>query len=130
MILNEYGEIANDEWLRTENLRDNVRLHEYVIMPNHVHGIIELLGRRDTARRVPTTTENFGKPTKNSIPTIIRSYKSAVTKAINELNNQPGDKIWQRNYYDHIIRNRQELNRIRKYIRENPENWEKDKLNV
>ena len=128
MLLNKYGAIAKSEWLRTENLRDNVRLDEYVMMPNHVHGIIELKESRDTARRVPAK-EKFGKPTKNSIPTIIRSYKSAVTKQINELNNQPGDKVWQRNYYDHIIRNRKDLNRIRKYIRDNPENWENDKLN-
>ncbi|MGM0545474.1 MAG: transposase [Bacteroidota bacterium] len=128
MILNKYGQIAKKEWFRTEKLRDNVCLDEFIVMPNHLHGIIELKGGRDTARRVPTK-EEFGQPTKNSIPTIIRSYKSAVTKAINELNAQPGDKVWQRNYYDHIIRNRHELNGIRKYIRNNPKNWENDKLN-
>ena len=129
MTLNDYGKIAKKEWLRTENLRDNVRLDEFVVMPNHLHGIIELAESRDTARRVPAK-ERFGKPTKNSIPTIIRSYKSAVTKKVNELNNQPGDKVWQRNYYDHIIRNRQDLNRIRKYIRDNPNNWENNELNI
>jgi REP element-mobilizing transposase RayT len=126
--LNKYGEIARKEWLLTEDLRDNVRLDEFVVMPNHVHGIIELIDSRDTARRVPAK-EKFGNPTKNSIPTIIRSYKSAVTKAINQLNNQSGDKSWQRNYHDHIIRNSQDLNRIRKYILNNPEDWENDKLN-
>jgi REP element-mobilizing transposase RayT len=80
-------------------------------------------------RRGPTE-EAFGKPTKGSIPTIIRSYKSAVTKKINEINNQQGDKVWQPNYYECVIRNKKELNRIRVYIRKNPENWKKDYLNT
>lgn len=101
-------------------MRDNVRLDEYVIMPNHVHGIIEL--------EVRGVLNEFKSPSKN-LGAIIRGYKSTVTKQINALNNQPGDKIWQQNYYDHIVRNRQDLNRIRRYIRDNPENWENDKLN-
>ncbi len=70
MVINEYGQIAKDEWLRTEKLRNNVRLDELVVMPNHLHGIIRLIESRDTARRVPAK-EQFGKPTKSSIPTII-----------------------------------------------------------
>jgi REP element-mobilizing transposase RayT len=128
--LNKYGKVAEEEWLQTEILRNNVKLDEFVIMPNHVHGIIELIETsRDTARRVPAG-EQFGKPVKRSIPTIVRSYKSAVTKAVNELHNRSGDKVWQKNYYDHIIRNSEELNRIRKYIMNNPKNWEYDKLNI
>ena len=134
-LLNNYGQIAKYEWLQTGKLRNNVRLDEFVVMPNHIHGIIQLLESRDaaveswdTTCRVPTK-EQFGKPTKNSIPTIIRSYKSAVTKSVNELNNQQGDKVWQRNYYEHIVRNQEELDRIREYIKYNPVNWRKDKLN-
>ncbi|MCW9708538.1 transposase [Fodinibius salsisoli] len=127
--LNEYGKIAEEEWRKTEKLRNNVRLDEFIVMPNHVHGIIELFKpSSDTARRV--TTERFGKPVRGSLPTIVRSYKSAVTKQINELNEQRGDKVWQKNYYDHIVRNHEELNRIRKYIKDNPKNWEHDKLNI
>lgn len=131
MLLNKYGDIATKEWLCTENLRDNVRLDEFVIMPNHVHGIIELTGGRGVLQYAPAmirTINKFKSPS-NNLGAIVRGYKSTVTKQINELNNQPGDKIWQRNYYDHIIRNRHDLNRIRTYIRDNPKNWENDKLN-
>ncbi|MDX1586419.1 MAG: transposase [Balneolaceae bacterium] len=135
MRLNRYGEIASEEWLKTEMLRENVRLDEFVIMPDHVHAIIQLIDtehdephRRGTARRAPasieyTQFEQFGKPTKNSIPTIVRSYKSAVTRKINICHGRPGNKIWQRNYYERIIREETSLNRIREYIRKNPENW-------
>jgi hypothetical protein len=73
--------------------------------------------------------EQFGKPVSGSIPTIIRAFKSAVTKRINEMRKTPGVKIWQRNYYEHVIRNDNELNRIREYITNNPAQWETDQEN-
>jgi len=72
--------------------------------------------------------EQFGRPVSGSIPTIIRSFKSAVTKRINELRQTPGAKLWQRNYWEHIVRNEPELNRIREYIQNNPTQWEWDRL--
>lgn len=131
MVLNKYGQIAKKEWIRTEKLRNNVRLDDFVVMPNHVHGIIIITDKnsRGVSRYAPNKSKNkFRSPSKN-LGAIVRGYKSTVTKQINELNNQPGDKVWQRNYYDHIIRNRNELDQIRKYIRENPRNWVNDKLN-
>jgi putative transposase len=84
---------------------------------------------RDTARRVPparrvpaSTAEHFGKPVPGSLPTIIRSFKSAVTKRINEIRQTPGAPVWQKNYNEHIIKNELYLNRIRKYIIQNPAN--------
>ena len=92
--------------------------------------------RRDTARRVPTarrapttkyhppgsTIERFGKPVPGSVPTIIRSFKSAVTKRVNEIRNTPGAPVWQKNYDERIIKNALYLNRIREYIIQNPAN--------
>ncbi|MCP9448402.1 MAG: transposase [Nitrospira sp.] len=83
--------------------------------------------RRGTACRAPT--EQFGCPVTGSIPTIIRSFKSAVTKQINEQRRTPGVPIWQRNYYEHIIRNDESLNRIREYIANNPLQWALDREN-
>jgi REP element-mobilizing transposase RayT len=117
MVLNELGKMVRDEWLKTGDLRKNVELDEFVIMPDHFHGIIHLC--RGTARRAPTS-ERFGNPVSGSIPTIIRSFKSAVTKRINEHRNTPGRYVWQRNYYEHIIRNDIELNEKRQYIKNNP----------
>jgi len=143
MELNEFGRIARDEWMKTSEMRSNIKLDEFVIMPNHVHGIIiiddinddrgETDGCRGTMHRAPTepnkttntiqTIEQFGKPTSNTIPTIIRGYKSSVTKQIKILNENPRLRIWQRNYYEHIIRDDQAYYRIREYIRNNPMKW-------
>lgn len=75
------------------------------------------------------TRERFGKPVPGSIPTVIRSYKSAVTKQINDLRGTPGLIVWQRNYYEHIIRNAREYDLICQYIIENPLRWELDRFN-
>jgi REP element-mobilizing transposase RayT len=78
---------------------------------------------RGTMHRAPTNIEKFGKPTSNTIPTIIRSYKSSVTKQINILRNVNGVSVWQRNYYEHIIRNEKSYLEISEYIINNPLNW-------
>jgi putative transposase len=84
MILNEYGEIVKNEWEKTGIIRPNIIIDKYIIMPNHLHGILIINDNicRDTLQRV-STIEKFGKPTKNSIPTIVRSFKSTTTKQIN-----------------------------------------------
>ena len=91
-------------------------------MPNHIHVIIWITGNqnsRDTAYCVSTVKniEKFGKPVKRSIPTIIKSYKSAVTKLIHQ--RDPALKVWQPNYYEQIIRNNNDLEKTREYIRYN-----------
>ncbi len=142
MVLNEFGKIASHEWQQTGEIRNNVVLQEFVIMPNHMHGIIEIndstrrgtmpraLVHRDikdkgTCQRAPT--ERFGKPTSNTIPTIVRGFKSTVTKQINIIRDTPGQSVWQRSYYEHIIRNEKSYNRISEYIWCNPGKWLKDK---
>jgi len=137
MRLNQYGEIVRNEWFRTAKLRPNVELieEEFVVMPNHIHGIIWLSNqgwgknRWGTARCAPTDGE-FGKMIPGSIPTIVRSFKSAVTKQINLLQQTPGSPVWQRNYYEHVIRFEKDYENIANYIYDNPINWEKDDENV
>jgi putative transposase len=73
--------------------------------------------------------ERFGKPVSGSIPTIVRSFKSVVTKNINELRHTTGASIWQRNYFEHVIRDEESLNRIRQYILDNPARWDFDREN-
>lgn len=107
------------------SINDTVELDDYVIMPNHLHGIICLSDSRGTVHRAPTT-EQFGKPTTNSIPTIVRSFKATTTKQINILRNSPRSKVWQRGYYEHVIRNENALEQIREFILTNPENWSRD----
>ena len=123
MILNKFGEIAQFEWLKTHKIRKNISIDKYIIMPDHIHGI--LIVNNDSRGMVhrPPTHECFGKSVPNSIPTIIRYYKAGVTRRINLLRNRPGNKIWQRNYYERIIRNKNEYYAIRQYIIDNPKKW-------
>jgi putative transposase len=131
--LSKEGEIVKEEWLRTSIIRPDVKLDSFIIMPNHIHGIIVLNEMhesygRGTSQRAPTV-ERFGKPTSNSIPTIIRLFKSVTTKRINQIHHLPGLSIWQRGYYDHIIRGEKDLNNIQDYIINNPIKWSLDDEN-
>ncbi len=129
MRLNDAGKIAAQCWQDIPVHFSHAALDEWTVMPNHVHGIIVITdtARRGTARRAPTT-ERFGKPVSGSLPTVVRSYKSAVTRHINILRDTPGNRLWQPNYWEHIIRNENELHRIREYIRNNPARWQEDAL--
>jgi putative transposase len=149
MCPGEYGRVVLNEWLRTGENRQEVLLGECVVMPNHFHGILQVndgatgtaghdegtvrdnkgtvRNNKGTARRAPTV-EQFGKPIAGSLPTIIRSFKSSVTKCINEIRNSPGLSVWQRNYYEHVIRDEADYNRIAEYVTSNPQRWIEDKL--
>lgn len=123
------GEIAKACWQAIPDHFTQVALDAFVVMPNHVHGIIGIIDGRDATCRVPTgksARRVFGKPLAGSLSTIIRSYKSAVTRQINRVNHTPGESVWQSNFYDHIIRNRRSLQHIRRYIVENPAQWRQD----
>jgi REP element-mobilizing transposase RayT len=137
MVLNQFGEVVKKEWLKTFDMRRDLILDEYIVMPNHFHGIIIIANNntktidnfgRGTLQRAPTF-EQFGRPVSNSIPTVIRLFKSSTTKQINEFCQTPKMPLWQRNYYEHIIRNEDELNQIREYVAENPLKWETDEEN-
>ena len=93
-------------------------------MPDHVHAIITILDSKGTARRA--LTEGFGQPITGSLPTIVRSYKSAVAKKINESRKTPGEPVWHRNYYEHVIRDESEMEAIIAYIEANPSKWDED----
>lgn len=122
--LNDRGKIAEDCWCAIPDHFPGIELGIFVVMPNHIHGIINIATHSGgTMYRAPTT-EGFGAPVAGSIPTIVRTYKAAVTRRIaRELN---GGMIWQRNYYEHIIRNEEDYNRIYNYIENNPARWEQD----
>ena len=119
MILNDIGKIVEREWIKTEQIRENIELDYYVVMPNHVHGIIIIFENVKTTRRVVSTTL---KP--NSLGSIIGQFKSVCTKEIRKL--APAFH-WQSRFYDRIIRNEKELYKIRNYIEQNPLRWELEK---
>ena len=100
-------------------------------MPNHVHGIVVLLpGPMGTARRAPTKLpRSFGKAISGSLATFVGAYKSAVARRINITHGTPAQEVWQRGYYERVVRDERELNRIREYILMNPERWPSDPEN-
>ena len=129
MNLSKAGQVVEEEWLKTANLRPYVKLDQFIIMPNHFHGILWIDPEpKGTARRAPTR-EEFGNPLAGSLPTIMRAFKAAVTNQINRLRGTPNIAVWQRNYYEHVIRNDKSLERIREYIINNPYSWELDREN-
>ena len=130
MRLNEMGQVVCECWSAIPEHFSNGVLDAFVAMPNHVHGMVVIVDGRGTACRAPAgraPTEQFGRPITGSVPTIIRSFKSAVTRRINALRGTPGAPVWQRNYYEHIIRNDDALHRIRQYIADNPTRWAFDR---
>jgi len=146
MILNEYGEIAAEEWEKSEEIRNEIELCEYIVMPNHFHGIVRInagANGRSPVLGIGGMRGNFSNRGKkigegeNSVPkmqarsvsSLVSGYKSVVTKRINQIRSMPGEKLWQRNYWEHIIRNEDEYFRIANYIKNNPEKWYNDKLN-
>ncbi len=120
MRVNEYGRIADESWSWLSRQYDYVEMDEWVVMPNHLHGIL-VIHCRGGSRTAPTETTN-----RKSLGRLIGAFKTVSTKQINDIRNTPGHPIWQRNYYEHIIRGEEELHRIRRYITENPLKWADD----
>jgi len=121
--LYQYGRIVDDCWKWLAKQYAYVHLDEYVVMPNHLHGIIII--RRGGSLTASTGNMQKYKP----LSRLVGAFKTVSTKQVNIIRNTPGRKLWQRNYYEHIIRNEEELYNIRRYITDNPVNWRKDEEN-
>jgi REP element-mobilizing transposase RayT len=107
--INKYGEIVRETWEDLVNHNTGIELDAFVIMPNHVHGIIVIDGM-----------------TPCPLPEIVRQLKTFSARRINNLRGTPGNQIWQRNYYEHVIRGEEDLNILREYIDNNPAKWQLD----
>lgn len=126
-ILNNFGRIVEEEWLKSAEIRREIEMDQYVIMPNHVHGVI-ILNQLWATRRSPLQTSARG-PSKRSLGAFVAGFKLATTKRIDKLGRPYGGRVWQRNYYEHVIRNEKALNKIREYILQNPLKWALDPEN-
>jgi len=145
MRLNRIGEIVQEEWFASTNIRREIRLYpeEFVVMPNHIHGIVWIENDQPIGANginVDGTDDmnvcvgaNGRSPLQHpqmkprSLGSFIAGFKSSVTKRVRDELNTTG--IWQRNYYEHIIRNEKELDAICRYIEANPLNWSEDEEN-
>lgn len=144
MKLNRYGEIVQWEWLELSKRLQFIELGAFVIMPNHAHGILIFrpivgatrhgltLARADKIPLLHTTTDGIdGSPLPRgpkpmSLGAVIAQFKSRVTKRLWKIPSLNGTPIWQRNYYEHIIRNEKDLQAKTDYINSNPMLWDED----
>jgi putative transposase len=144
MHLNACGHAALACWQGLRTHFDHAEIDAFVVMPNHVHGIImigqtrcaghDLLSGKTTRPETDAScgigaTEAFGRPVPGSLSTMVRSFKSAATRRINQMRGTPGAPVWQPGYYERVIRNERELNALREYIAENPLKWDLDREN-
>ncbi len=148
VVLNRNGHIVRDAWFDLVNHYRHVELGAFVIMPNHVHGIIVLiddgrggspaLGKTHLPNDLHTDkdilpinqTRPYVKPKpRHGLPEIVRAFKSFSARRINRLRRTDGIPVWQRNYYEHIIRNEREWENIHRYIQSNPSMWAEDEEN-
>ncbi len=127
LLLNDlaFRAIVEEAWLWLADHHDYVALDEYVIMPNHLHGVLIISNpRRGGSRTAPTQAA-----TRKPLGRLIGAFKTVSTKQINKVRASAGVPVWQRNYYERIIRDEDELNRVRTYIQDNPLRWEEDPEN-
>lgn len=133
MVLNRFGEMVTKWWLKIPEKFENTQIDEFVVMPNHFHGIVMLVGADPSV--CPSAGEPVrqakGERTDSSLPKIIQWFKTMTAneylRIIKEQNlKQVSGRLWQRNYYEHIIRSEESLNKIREYIVANPWQWELD----
>lgn len=144
MQLSEYGVVVEKCWQWLSTQYSYVDLDEYIVMPNHLHGILIIKDdsfRRGGSRtapkdgsltqrgdsRIAPTMDDHKKP--KSLGRLIGAFKTLSTKSINEMRGTPGEASWQRNFYEHIIRDEEDLHHIREYIANNPVQWMLDENN-
>jgi putative transposase len=128
------GGITFEQWVRLEKRFRQSDFSKFVIMPNHIHGIISIVrGAGEDFEHwrfgIPPLRPSLAKLASNSLGVIVRAYKAAVTYRINAMRGFTDPPIWQRNYYDYIIRNDKDYEAVWNYIETNPRKWIDDRLN-
>lgn len=122
MKLNPFGEVAESVWKEIPHHYPEINNEVFIVMPNHVHGIIAIHGVGRAGSK-PAPTKQY------PLSEIVRAFKTYSSRKINELRNSPGVLVWQRNYYEHVIRNESDYYQIGEYILYNPAKWESDREN-
>jgi putative transposase len=129
MSLNQIGQIVAQEWLNSSKIRQEIELDEWIIMPNHLHGIVVITDNGAYhlgAYHAPLRENGLRQRKPRSLSSFVGGFKSSVTKRIKPMCEQPNSIVWQRNYYETIVRDDRQLNNIREYIINNPQKWDED----
>lgn len=141
MQLSNDGKIVRSHWLKLPKYHPHLQLDAFVVMPNHFHGILVLTDtsvgaglagnqsmRTEKPETKPAPTHIAAPTNHHGIPEIIRGFKTFSARRINQRQKVSGVPVWQRNYYEHIIRNETSLQRLQQYIHNNPFSWQEDQL--
>ena len=123
-VLSPTGKIAEACWIQIPSHLPYVQLDAFVFMPNHVHAILFIDHTMN-----PEADRQFGLPVRGTLATVVGSYKSAVTKSVNQTFERREQPLWQRGYHETIIRTQDAYDRVREYIVLNPERWAEDQDN-
>jgi putative transposase len=126
MHCNEFGEIVWDCWHDLPNHYQNIELGEFVVMPNHVHGIIFMIDDTDLGEEKRDGLKPSPTEKRHGLPEIVRALKTFSARRINQKRGVKGVAMWQRTFHDHFIRNETELNTLREYVLHNPARWAAD----
>jgi REP element-mobilizing transposase RayT len=128
--LNDWGNIADRVWAEVKGHFHGVAIDRHVVMPNHVHANIVILYDPLRGDRVSAPAGQGGEtpPLRPTLGQIVAYYKYQTARTINLMRGMPGAKFWQRNYWEHVVRNEEEMNRIQEYIVTNPVRWSDDQL--
>jgi len=122
MELNEYGHIVSVCWHNLPEYHPHVTLSAFIVMPNHVHGIVVI-------NRMDTESGPMEPGKQRSLFEIVRVFKTSSSRRINKVRGTLGSPVWQRSYWEHVIRNQEESNRIHEYVIANPRRWHLDREN-
>jgi REP element-mobilizing transposase RayT len=137
MILNEIGALVKQEWLRSAEVRRELTLDEFIIMPNHLHGIVfinEMEGKIDEASRAralhrilePVPRRGSRERSPRSLSSFVAGFKAYSNKVVNDIRHTPGLRLWQPSFFEYVIRDEKGLTRMRFYVQENPARWDRD----
>jgi putative transposase len=143
MAMNEFGWIVWEEWENSAKIRSEIVLNDFVVMPNHLHALVTIVPHEgdESDRQIPSSEENRVadetrahsraplRRTPRSLGSFVAGFKSAATTRINTLRGTAGTPVWQRNYYERIVRNEHARSQIASYIEFNPMQWSIDREN-
>lgn len=117
--LNDFGRIVEDVWKLTPN-HFSIELDEFAIMQDHFHALVWFLDNGNEPNLPQKDTRKIRGTKPHSLAALVQNFKSLTSKRINQIRKSPGIQVWQRNYYEHIVRDERDLENIRQYIHENP----------
>ncbi len=135
MKLTDFGKIISEEWQKSWKIRPEFQFHEWIVMPNHFHAIIQIKIENSTESLATSIVQDDRgilpiekRMRPKSISSLMAGFKSSTTKRINQVRDTPQHPVWQRCFYDYIIRNEIAFQRVENYIRNNPIAWHQDQL--